>query len=188
MGVLQQADRSGNVALHFETLEMPDGTTAKIDGTAMSLTYGALKGSVSGKKTGTRFLVRAFTGLGTIATYLVAPNAGNGFNGPLSETDLLRERIATNIGVAGDQELTNLAFNENIVVTVPGNTRFYLVLQKGSSAGQSGAGPARASNQTVVNARIPSVEELRELMQLRRELSEMYQTSGQAPALQQPQQ
>jgi len=186
VGSLQQADRSGFVAIHFDTLEMPDGTTAKIDATAMSLTYGALKGSVSGKKTGTRFLVRAFTGLGTVATYLVAPNAGNGFNGPLSETDLLRERIATNIGVAGDQELTNLAFNENIVVTVPANTRFYLVLQKGSSTGQSGAGPAASSYQTVVNTRIPSVEELRELMQLRRELNEMYQTSAQAA--QQPQQ
>jgi hypothetical protein len=33
-----------------------------------------------------------------------------------------------------------------------------------------------------------TLEELRELMQLRRELSEMYQTSGQAQATQQPQQ
>jgi len=33
----------------------------------------------------------------------------------------------------------------------------------------------------VVNTRIPSVEELRELLQLRRELNEMYQTSSQAP-------
>ena len=74
------------------------------------------------------------------------------------------------------------------MVTVPANTRFYLVLQKGSSTGQSGAGPAAASKQTVVNTGIPSVEELRELLQLRRELNEMYQTSSQVPAAQQPQQ
>jgi hypothetical protein len=185
LGSLQRADRSGFVSLHFDTIEMPDGTTAKIDATAMSLNYGALKGTVSGKKTGTRFLVRAFTGLGTVATYLVAPGGGNGFNGPLSESDLLRERIATNIGVAGDQELTNLAFNENIVVTVPGNTRFYLVLQKGSSTGKAGASVTATSSQTAANARIPSVEELRELMQLRRELSEMYQASS--PQAVQPQ-
>ena len=188
VGSLQQVNRSGYVAIHFDTLEMPDGTTEKIDATAMSLTYGALKGSVGGRRTGTRFLVRALTGLGTVATYLVAPNAGNGFNGPLSETDLLRERIATNVGIAGDQELTNLTFNENIVVTVPANTRFYLVLQKASSAGQSGSRPAASSNRTVVNTGIPSVEELRELMQLRRELNEMYQTPGQVPAAQEPQQ
>ncbi len=188
LGSLQQADRSGYVALHFDTLEMPDGTTAKIDATAMSLTSGPLKGMVSGKKTGTRFLVRAFTGLGTVATYLVAPGGGNGFNGPLSESDLLRERIATNVGIAGDQELTNLAFNENIVVTVPGNTRFYLVLQKGSSAGRAGTSVTSSSTQTATNTRIPTVEELRELMQLRRELSEMYQTSSSQAAPPQPQQ
>ena len=188
LGSLQQADRSGFVALHFDTLEMPDGTTAKIDGTAMSLSYGALKGTVSGKKTGTRFLVRAFTGLGTVAAYLVAPGGGNGFNGPLSESDLLRERVATNIGIAGDQELTNLAFNENIVVTIPGNTRFYLVLQKGSSAGRAGSSAASASLQTATNTRMPTVEELRELMQLRRELSEMYQTSSPQAVQPQPQQ
>lgn len=188
LGSLQQADRSGYVALHFDTLEMSDGTTAKIDATAMSLTYGALKGTVSGKKTGTRFLVRAFTGLGTVATYLVGASGGNGLNGPLSESALLRERIATNIGVAGDQELTNLAFNENIVVTIPGNTRFYLVLQKGSSAGGAGTRAASTSTQTVTNTRIPKVEELRELMQLRRELSEMYQTSSPQAVPQQPQQ
>jgi len=196
VGSLQQADRSGYVSIHFDTLEMPDGTTAKIDATAMSLTYGALKGAVSGKKTGTRFLVRAFTGLGTVATYLVGAGGGNGINGPLSESALLRERIATNIGVAGDEELTSLAFNQNIVVTIPGNTRFYIVLQKGSSAGVPGTSLASTSTQTAANTHLPTVEELRELIQLRRELSEMYQISGQAPfdsaqgrpAVQQPQQ
>lgn len=188
LGSIQQADRSGCVAIHFDTLEMPDGNTAKIDATAMSLNYGALKGTVSGKKTGTRFLVKAFTGLGTVATYLVGAGGGNGLNGPLSESALLRERIATNIGVAGDQELTNLAFNQDIVVTVPGNTRFYLVLQKGSSAGTAGTSVVSTSPQTVANTRIPSVEELRELMQLRRELSEMYQASSPQATQQQPQQ
>jgi len=188
VGSLQQADRSGYVAIHFDTLEMPDGTTAKIDASAMSLSYGALVGNVGGKKTGTRFLVRAFTGLGTVATYLVGAGGGNGLNGPLSESALLRERIATNIGVAGDEELTSLAFNQNIVVTIPGNTRFFLVLQKGSSAGTPSTSLASTSTQTVANTRLPTLEELRELMQLRRELSEMYQTSGQAPAAQQPQQ
>jgi hypothetical protein len=116
------------------------------------------------------------------------PGRGSGLNGPLSESALLRECIATNIGIAGDQELTNLTFNESIVVTVPANTRSYLVLQKGSPTGQSGTSAAASSKQAAVNTGIPSMEELRELMQLRRELSDMYQTSGQTPAAQQPQQ
>src|SRR6266566_4923247 len=62
IGSLQQADRSGYVAIRFDTIQMPDGTMEKIDATAMSLTYGPIKGNVNGKKTGTRFLVRTFTG------------------------------------------------------------------------------------------------------------------------------
>src|SRR5882724_7390517 len=173
LGTLQQADRSGYVAIWFDTIQMPDGTTEKIDAAAMSLTYGPVKGIISGRRTGTRFLVRTFTGLGTVATYLVGAGGSNGFNGPLSESALLRDRIATNIGIAGDQELNGLAFNQNIVVTVPGNTRFYLVMEKGATVRDGEARPA--TTQRVNNTPLPTAEELRQLMQLRRELSEMYQ-------------
>lgn len=178
LGSLQQADRSGYLAIRFDTLQMPDGTTEKIDATALSLSYGPLKGNVSGKRTGTRFLVRTFTGLGTVATYLVGAGGSNGFNGPLSESALLRDRIATNIGIAGDQELNGLAFNQNIVVTLPGNTRFYVVLEKPSAPSGAHVHPGSLAAQEPSNARLPSAEELRQLMQLRRELSEMYQQSS----------
>jgi len=129
IGQLRQADRSGNVDIRFDRLEMPDGTTQRMDGVAMDLAFRPLKGSVSGTKTGTKFLVRTFTGLGTVAAYLVGNGGSSGFYGPLSESALLRERVANNVGVAGDEELNELAFNQNIVVTVPGNTRFYIVLE-----------------------------------------------------------
>jgi hypothetical protein len=129
IGQLRQADRSGNVDIRFDRLEMPDGTTQRMDGVAMDLAFRPLKGSVSGKKTGTKFLVRTFTGLGTVAAYLVGNGGSSGFYGPFSESALLRERVANNVGVAGDEELNELAFNQNIVVTVPGNTRFYIVLE-----------------------------------------------------------
>jgi hypothetical protein len=45
----------------------------------------------------------------------------------------MRERLADNVATAGQEELNGLAFNQNIVVTVPGNTRFYIVAQKPSS-------------------------------------------------------
>jgi len=187
LGTLQQADRSGYVAIRFDTMQMPDGTTEKIDAAAMSLTYGPLKGNVNGRRTGTRFLVRAFTGIATAATYLVGAGGNNGFNGPLSESALLRDRIATNIGIAGDQELNGLAFNQNIVVTVPGNTRLYIVVEKSAASGGGQVRPA--ATQQVNNAPLPTAEELRQLLQLRRELSEMVQQPGtQNTAPQVPQQ
>ena len=39
--------------------------------------------------------------------------------------------------MAGEQEVMNLAYSQEIVVTVPGNTRFFIVLQQG--AGREGA-------------------------------------------------
>lgn len=176
LGSLQQANRSGNVAIRFDTLQMPDGSSDKMEAAAMSLTHGPLKGNVGGRKTGTRFLVRTFTGLGTAATYVVGAGGGTGFNGPLSESALLRDRVATNIGIAGDQELNNLAFNQNIVVTVPGNTRFYIVVDKDTTSREEGARPAGTTR--VNNNPLPTAEELRQLMQLRRELSEMVQQAG----------
>lgn len=187
LGSLRQVDRSGLMAFHFDTLQLPDGTVEKIDGTAMSLTFGPLRGNVRGKRIGTRFLVGTLTGLGTAATYLVGAGRGNGLSDPLSEGALLRDRMATNIAVAGDQQLTNLAFGQNIVVTLPGNTRFYIVVQKGPAAHD---GDFRsASTQPASDTRWPTLKELRELMQLRHELSELYQQQNtQDSAQQAPQQ
>jgi hypothetical protein len=173
IGNLAQVDRSGYVAIRFGTIEMPDGSTEKFDATAMSLGFGPLKGSVSGKRTGTNFLVRTFTGLGQAAAYLVG---SGGLSGPLSESALLRDRIATNVAIAGDQELNSLAFNQNIVVTVPGNTRFYVVAEKGTGTQEGDARPR--TTQQANNAPLPTMEELRQLLQLRRELSDMYQQAG----------
>jgi type IV secretory pathway VirB10-like protein len=178
VGTLQQATRSGDIAIHFDTLERPDGTVQKIDAVAMSLAYGPLKGRVEGKNTGTRFLVRTFTGLGTAATYLVGAGGSNGFNGPLSESALLRDRIASNVGIAGDQELSRLAFSQNIVITVPGNTRFYLVVQKGTDrTGRQGQVASLTTTQETRNPPLPGASELRQLLQLQRELSQAYQQS-----------
>jgi hypothetical protein len=170
IGRLQQADRSGYVGIRFDTIQMPDGSTQKIDATAMSLSFGPPKGVVSGKKTGTNFVIRALTGIGQAASYVVG---SNGLNAPLSQGALLRDQIATNIGIAGDQQLNSLAFNQNIVVSVPGNTRFYVVIEKGTTASEVQAGPARPEQAGV--GPLPTAEELRQLMQLRQELSALYQ-------------
>lgn len=189
VGQLRQADRSGYMDIKFDTLEMPDGTTEKMDGVAMDLKFGPLKGDVGGKRTGTRFLVQSLTGLGSLAAYLVGAGGGTGFNGPLSESALLRERIANNVGIAGDQELNEMAFNQNIVVTVPGNTRFYIVLENVPTGRSAGTQPTTASSAGSRSTSLPSLEELRQLMQLKQELSAMYQqASTTSTATQAPQQ
>jgi hypothetical protein len=184
IGNLQQTDRSGYVGIRFDTIQMPDGSTEKIDATAMSLSFGPLKGVVSGKRTGTNFLIRAFTGIGQAASYVVG---SNGLNAPLSQGALLRDQIATNVGIAGDQQLNSLAFNQNIVVSVPGNTRFYVVIEKGTTSSTE-----EAQSRTVPSGAgrpLPTAEELQQLMQLQRELSALYeQPSVQNTAQQLPQQ
>jgi hypothetical protein len=188
LGRLAQASPSGDVAIQFSRVEMPDGISEKLDASAMDLNFKPLKGYVSGKKTGTKFLVRSLTGLGTVASYLVGPQASSSA-GLISTNVLMRERLADNVATAGQEELNGLAFNQNLVVTVPGNTRFYIVLQKPTSehaGGSSVAGNTSLKNASL-NGGIPTLEELRQLMQLRREINDLYtQDNGQLAA--QPQQ
>lgn len=182
IGNLQQADRSGYVGIRFDTIQMPDGSAEKVEATAMSLSFGPLKGVVSGKRTGANFLLRAVTGIGQAAAYLVG---SNGVDAPLSEGALLRDQIATNIGIAGDQQLNSLAFNRNIVVSVPGNTRFYVVVEKGTTSLEN---QRRHDGPRMAGAEFPpTAQELRQLLQLQQELHALYQqpslpeTAQQAP-------
>jgi hypothetical protein len=188
-GKLSHVSPSGFVGFLFDRVVMPDSSVEKIEATAMDLKFGPLKGDVSGRKRGTNFLVRTMTGLGTVAAYVVGGQGTTGFNGPISENSLLRERIADNIGMAGQDEINMLAANQNIVVTVPGNTRFYVVLEKASSDQQTGKPGFRSTDITgtsLAHGRVPTLEELRELMQLKNELNQMYlqQSTQQTPTQQ----
>lgn len=187
-GRLAQVSPSGYVGIQFHHLEMPDGTTQKIEASAMDLNFGPLKGYVSGKKTGTKFLVRSLTGLGTIASYVVGPQASTSA-GLISTNSLLRERLADNVAMAGEQELNGLAFNQNLVVTVPGNTRFYIIVQKPTSdSGATNSEVRSASTNTAgFNGRVPTLEELRQLIQLRREINELYSQGSSQSSVVQPQ-
>ncbi|MFN9429361.1 MAG: hypothetical protein ACK6DX_04370, partial [Acidobacteriota bacterium] len=106
--------------------------------------------------------------VGTIAAFAVG---GRGLSGGIDNSVLLRERIAANVALAGEQELARLAYQQNIVVAVPANTRFYLVLQERSEV-QSGR---LAQTEPTSSPGSPSVStisepELRELIQIREEM------------------
>ncbi len=185
-GELSQVNDQGYVGIQFHTIQMPDETTQKIEGHAVGLQYQPLRGQVTGRNTGKKFLVRSLTGIGTILAATVGVQSGTGVTDALSNNVLLRERVANNVAVAGEQQLNDLAYHQNIVVTVPGNTRFYIVLAKptGSGAGGGPAGSAPAGNPSgpsgYATAATPSVQELRELMELKRELTQMYQQQQKA--------
>jgi len=125
-GQLQQADRSGLVSVKFDEIELLDGGREKIDAVGTGLDLGPIKGNVSGKNTGRNLLVRAASGVGS----LLAEVAGNNTSGAFSEGDMLRERLAQNIGTAGDSEVMGLNANSRVVVSVPADTKIYVVFTK----------------------------------------------------------
>ena len=187
-GKLSHVSPSGFVGFQFDRVETPEGSIEKIDATSMDLKFAPLKGSVSGRNRGKNFLVRSVTGIGTVAAYVVGGQGTTGFNGPISENSLLRERLADNIGMAGQDEINTLSANQSIVVTVPGNTRFYVVVEKGSSeeAGRPGPRSTDANSLSLSGSKAPTLEDLRQLIQLRSELNQMYsQTNPQPVAAQQ---
>jgi hypothetical protein len=164
-GHLEAADRSGYVGVRFDSLMMPDGSSLGMEGAATDLQLRPLKGRVEGKHTGKNILVRSFAGLGEITATL----AGRGsLNQPLSDGDLLRGRAADNIAQASDEQVTRLSVTERIVVSVPANTEIYVILQKpAKTALQS---ELKASSRT--SSPLPSGDQLRQLLQLQKELSQ----------------
>ncbi len=166
VGHLQDADRSGYVRIQFDSLMMPDGTAVPIQAVATDLEMRPLKGKVEGKNTGKNVVVRALSGIGQVGATLVG--RGN-LNQPISESDLLRERVSNNIGEAGDEQVSRMAVTQHIVVTIPANIPIYVVLEQTPKSNaawiQSGLLGAQPGSST-------SAQELRQLLQLQRELNQ----------------
>jgi len=125
-GQFQQADRSGLVSVKFNEIELLDGEREKIEAIGTGLDLGPIKGSVSGTNAGKNFFVRAASGVGSILAQVAGTNSSAAF----SEQDLLRQRISENIGTAGDSEVMNLNANSRVVVSVPADTKIYVVFTK----------------------------------------------------------
>src|SRR6185312_4034752 len=164
-GHLEAADRSGYIGIRFDSLTMADGSTLHLEATAIDLQLKPLRGKVEGKHQGQNLLVRSLAGVGEIAATLVGRGS---LNQPISESDLLRERVSNNIGQASDQTVAKLATAEHIVVSIPADTEIDVVLQK--PAKQTPDAP-RAEQAAETASRV-SLEQLRELMQLQDELNQ----------------
>jgi hypothetical protein len=131
VGKISQADPSGLMNITFSSIEFPSGETVAIDAVAADMTFQALKGKVTGKQAGKSLMVRSLSGIGETAAMIVgAPSQNSAF----SENDLLRMRIADNMGSAGDEQIMKMMTMEHIVVTVPAGTEIYVIFEKSSTA------------------------------------------------------
>lgn len=169
VGQIQEADRSGYMRIQFESLMMPDGAAVPIQAVATDLDMRPLKGRVEGKNTGKNVLVRSLSGIGQASALLLGQGS---LNQPLSESDLMRERMSNNIGEASDEEISRMAVSSRIVATVSADTPIYVVLEQTRKADAASGRPESRSSQPLATT---NAEELRQLLQLKRELS---QSSG----------
>ena len=166
VGHIRNGDRSGYVDIQFDSLLMPDGAVIPIEAAATDLDLRPLKGKVEGKNTGKNVLVRSLSGIGQAGAMLVGQGS---LNQPLSESDLMRERVSNNVGEAGDEEVSRLAITQHIVVTISADTPIYVVLEQTPKTNQVSQQPSARSVPTSNSA---NVEQLRQLLQLQQELNQ----------------
>ncbi len=174
VGHIRNGDRSGYVDIQFDSLLMPDGAVIPIEAAATDLDLRPLKGKVEGKNTGKNVLVRSLSGIGQAGAMLVGQGS---LNQPLSESDLMRERVSNNVGEAGDEEVSRLAITQHIVVTISADTPIYVVLEQTPKTNQVSQQPSARS---VPTSNATNVDQLRQLLQLQQELSQS-PTSNQSP-------
>jgi hypothetical protein len=152
---------------------LPNGEDLPIQALATDLSLGPLKGKVQGRNGGKNLLVRSMSGIGQVAATLLGRGS---LNQPLSEGDLLRERVSNNIGSTADQEVSQLSITEHLAVTIPAETEIYVVLQKRSGR-VSTSTPAEAEVRSEAGSNRLNLEELKQLLLLQKELSQQPNSS-----------
>jgi hypothetical protein len=167
-GHLEAADASGYVGVRFESVLMPDSSSVNLDAAATDLRLRPLRGKVEGRHRGKNILVRSASGIGEIAATLAGRSS---INQPLSEGDMLRERVSSNIAQASDEEVNKLAVTEHLVVSVAANTEIYVVLRKPAKTEPQAKADPTAASSSPANAR-QNADQLRQLLQLQRELNQ----------------
>ena len=165
VGRIQEADRSSYVRIQFESLTMPDGAAVPIQAVATDLDMRPLKGKVEGKNTGKNVLVRSLSGIGEAGSQLLGRSS---LNQPLSESDLVRERVSNNIGEASDEEISRMAITSRIGIIVSADTPIYVVLEQTPKV-EAASGSSNARSWQSLNT---DAESLRQLLQLQQDLNQ----------------
>jgi hypothetical protein len=126
LGHIESADAHGNMAISFESVDLPNGSTVPISAVAVDTNLRSLKGQVTGRNRGTAMLVATMAGIGQTTAMML----GNNSSAALSGDDVMRERLAQNMGNTADSQVNRLMSDERIIVTLAAGTEFYLVFTK----------------------------------------------------------
>jgi hypothetical protein len=174
VGHIREANRTGYMDLEFDSLLMPDGSSIPIQAAATGLDLRPLKGKVEGKNTGKNILVRSLSGIGQAGSLFLGQGS---LNQPLSESDLMRERLASNVGENGDEEVSRLSVNQRVVVTVSAGIPIYVLFQQSPKSGQP---PAASSVRSVHASVAAKMDQLRQFLQWQQELDQSAATNPSA--------
>ena len=145
VGKITQADASGIVNIEFSSIELANHESLAISAIGATTSLQAIKGQVTGKNAGKSLAVRSLAGLGEAGAMLVGQGS---VNSAVSESDLIRQRAAENIGSGADAQVMSLMTTQHIVVSVPAGTEIYLIFTKPQRVN-----PASAQNISVAQDR-----------------------------------
>jgi type IV secretory pathway VirB10-like protein len=122
VGKIMGASSTGLVNMSFTEIYLPNGTRAPINAVGLDQYLHQIKGIVTGKNTAKQFIIASLASVGSLG----AGFFGNNNSGTITQADLARSQVASNIGNAGDQAVQRLQVSQSPVVTVPSGTLMYV--------------------------------------------------------------
>jgi hypothetical protein len=126
IGRINSADVHGNMAIAFDSVDLPNGSTVPISAVAVDTNLRSLKGQVTGSSRGKAMLVATLSGIGQTTAMML----GNNTSTALSGQDMMRSQLSQNMGNTADTQIAKMISNERIVVTLAAGTEFYMVFTK----------------------------------------------------------
>ena len=126
IGRIETADIHGNMAITFESVDLPNGASVPIKAVAVDTNLQALKGKVTGNNRALAMFVATMSGIGQTTAMAL----GNNNSSALSESDLMRAQLAQNMGQTSDTQIRQMLANQKVIVTLSAGTEFYMVFTK----------------------------------------------------------
>ncbi len=142
IGRINSADAHGNMAITFESVDLPNGSTVPISAVAVDTNLRSLKGEVTGSSRGKAMLVATLSGIGQTTAMML----GNNTSTALSGADMMRSQLSQNMGNTADTQIAKMISNERIVVTLAAGTELYMVFTKAALPQNSAQQSPSATN------------------------------------------
>ena len=142
IGRINSADAHGNMAISFDSVDLPNGSSVPISAVAVDTNLRSLKGQVTGSSRGKAMLVATLSGIGQTTAMML----GNNTSTALSGQDMMRAQLSQNMGNTADTQIAKMISNERVIVTLAAGTEFYLVFTKASLPHNSAQQSPSAAN------------------------------------------